>query len=319
MATSGTVSFSVTAGDIYEDALSSIGVLDTGTSSIPAVHIPLCRRKLNMIVKQWTSQIDFAPGLKTWTRRRAYLFLQKNQIEYDLGPDGDPTSEGDYVTTTLTAASAATDTTLTVASITGIATTNHVGVELDDGSIHWTTVNGSPSGNTVTITSGVASDAAIGRRVFVYTSLMRRPFEIVSASLRDANSVDSPMDPTLLVEEYESISSKAAEGSPYRIYFEPRKTTTKAFLDCAPDDVTKVVRLVYLSYVEDLTGLNDDVDFPAEWFRPLSAQLSLDLCPAFGVPVTQELKLLRDEALVMARNASPARSLAYFQSDPDEY
>lgn len=319
MATSGTVTYSVTANDIYEDALSSIGVLDTGSSAIPAVHVPLCRRKLNMIVKQWTSQIDFAPGLKTWTRRRAYLFLQKDQIEYDLGPGGDPTSEGDYVTTTLTAASAASDTTLTVASITGIATTNPIGVELDDGSIHWTTVNGAPSGNTVTITSGVASDAVIGRRVFVYTSLMRRPFEIVSASLRDANGVDSPMDTMLSVEEYESISSKAAEGSPYRIYFEPRKTTTKAFLDCAPDDVTKVVRLVYLSYVEDLTGLNDDVDFPAEWFRPLSAQLAVDLAPAFGQSVTQDLRLLRDESLAIARNANPARSLAYFQSEPDEY
>jgi hypothetical protein len=319
MATSGTVTYSVTEQAIYEDALADIGVMDAGMGSVPPEYVPLCRRKLNMLVKQWVSQADFAPGLKMWTRRRAYLFLQADQVEYDLGPGGDPTSEGDYVTTTLTAASPASDTTLTVSSITGIATTNPIGIVLDDGSIHWTTVNGAPAGNTVTITAAVPTDAAIGRRVFVYTSLMRRPFEIVSAVLRDEDGNDVPIDPAISVEEYESIPVKMSAGSPYQMYIEPRRTTTKAFLDCAPDDVSKVIRLVYLSYIEDLTGLADEVDFPAEWFRPLAAQLAVDLCPAFGRPVTPDLKLKRDEALAIAKNAHPATSNAYFASCPDEY
>ena len=319
MATSGTTTYSVNVQDIYEDALTSVGAFDASMSAIPAEHLPLCERKLNMIVKQWSADSDFAPGLKMWARRRGYLFLQSGQVEYDLGPSGDPTSDGEYVTTTLTAASATSDTTLTVASITGISDTNPIGVVLDDGSIHWTTVNGSPSGVTVTITTGVASNAASGRRVFVYSSLMRKPFEVISASLRDAEGIDSPVDPYMSLAEYEAIPNKTSGGQPYAFYLEPKRTTATAYLNCAPDDVTKVVRMVYLSQIEDMSALTDDVDFPAEWFRPLAAQLTIDLCPSFGRPVSVDMTTTRNEALALARNANPARSEAYFVSDPDEY
>lgn len=318
MATSGTVTYSQNELTLYTDALQNLGVYGAG-ETLTADDVALCRRKLNMLVKQWVSQIDFAPGLKLWTRRRAYLFLQDGQIEYDLGPSGDHTAEGEYTTTTLTAAAVTSDTALTVASIADIATTNAVGVELDSGAIHWTTVNGAPSGSTVTLAAGLASSASIGRRVFAYAAKMRRPFEIVSASLRSDNGNDSPMDPNMGVDEYELISRKSGAGTPYRMYFEPRTSNARVFLDCAPSDVTRVVRMVYLSYIEDLTTTTGDLDFPPEWYRPLSAQLAVDLAPAFEVAVSPGLKQLRDDALTMARNAYPAKSTAYFASEPDEY
>lgn len=318
MATSGTVTYSPTELELYNDALGNLGVLGGGQTAL-ASDIELCRRKLNLLVKQWVSQADFAPGLKLWSRRRGYIFLQDGQTEYDIGPGGDPSSDGEYVTTTLTANSATSDTTLTVASITGIATTNPVGVQLDDGSIHWTTVNGAPSGQTVTITSGVASAAASGNRVFVYATLMRKPFEIVSAVLRDAGGNDVPMDPALSVEEYEAIPVKSSVADPYRMYFEPRRSQSKVFLDCAPADTTKVIRVVYLSYIEDMTTNTGEVDFPQEWLRPLAAQLSIDLAPSYERQVSPALAQLAAESLAIAKNANPARSTAYFLSEPDAY
>jgi hypothetical protein len=317
MATSGTVTFSVTEIDIITDALMEIGCLDeTGTPT--ASDIVIARRKLNLIVKQWTSQLDFAPGLKMWTRRTGYLFLQDGQVQYALGPSGDHATDS-YVRTTLTAAAAQGAGTITVASVTGIATTYFIGVQLDSGSIQWTTVNGAPAGSVVTLTATLTGAAASGNTVFCYQTKMRRPFELISGSLRDTDGNDTPVDVNLSLAEYEAIGSKTSEGSPAGLYFEAQRTNAAAYLNCAPDDVTNVLRIPYLSYIEDFTAQSNDADFPVEWSRPLCLQLANDLARPFGVEVSQGLKQDLAEALAMARKAYPERVVAEYQNDPDAY
>jgi hypothetical protein len=44
--------------------------------------------------------------------------------------------------------------------VTGVATTYNIGVQLDDGTFQWTTVNGAPSGFTVTLTAVLTDSAA---------------------------------------------------------------------------------------------------------------------------------------------------------------
>lgn len=317
MATSGTVTYSVTESDIVTDALSSIGYLDPSESA-SSDDITTARRKLNMIVKQWTSQIDFAPGLKMWTRRRAYMFLQDGQVVYSLGPSGDNATES-YVTTTLSANAANGASTITVASITGIASGDFVGVVLDSGSIHWTTVNGAPSGSTVTLTATLTGAAASGKRVFTYTTKMRRPFEIITGVRRDTSGNDTPIDVNMTVQEYEQLPSKTAEGSPSGLYFEAQRTNAKVYINCAPEDTTEVIRMVYLSYIEDFSATTNDAEFPAEWFRALSLQLAMDCCLPFSRPVPQALPGLLQEALAMARKAYPENTVLEYQSSPDCY
>ena len=88
MATSGTYSFSVTRDDIIREAMLNIGKLDV-YGSIDPVETADCARKLNMMVKTWMGTIDFAPGLKMWTRQRGDLFLSQTQYRYAIGPTGD--------------------------------------------------------------------------------------------------------------------------------------------------------------------------------------------------------------------------------------
>lgn len=317
MATSGTTSFGSTELQIITDALDDLGVKQSG-QALSADDVVLMRRKLNMIVKQWSAQVDFAPGLKMWTRRRAYLFLQTDQIGYDLGPTGDECASETYYSTTLAAAASASASTVTLTSVTGVATTMRIGIELASG-MQWTTVNGAPSGSVVTLTTALTGAAALGAQVYVYASKPLRPFEIVTAVMRNEEGQDSPMDPHLSVEEYEAIPNKSSTGTPSRIYFEAKKTNARVYLDRAPDDLTKVIRMVYLSYIEDNTAQTEDVDFPAEWHRALGAQLTLDGAPAFGVKATQEMKLKRDEALQMAQNAYPSKSQAFYEMNADDY
>lgn len=67
--------------------------------------------------------------------------------------------------TTLAAGAAAAATSLTVASITGMAAGDLIGILLTDGTTHWTTVSGTPTGVTVVITTGLASAATSGDAV----------------------------------------------------------------------------------------------------------------------------------------------------------
>jgi hypothetical protein len=316
VSTSGTVTYSVTEAEIIKDALIEIGYLDP-TETPTADDIVTARRKLNLIVKQWTSQLDFAPGLKMWTRRTGYLFLQEDQTKYSLGPSGDHATET-YVQTTLSTDEALGSTSLSLTSTTGMSASDNIGIVLDDGSIHWTTISGAPGAPT-TIATGLASAATSGNVVFAYTTKMRRPFELLSGVLRDADGNDSPIDVNLSLQEYEAIYSKGSEGSPSRLYFEAQRTNAVAYIDCAPEDVTKVIRLPYLSYIEDFSAQANDADFPIEWARPLCLQLANDCCRPFGREPKQSLKLDLQEALTMARKAYPETAVLEYQSEPDEY
>jgi hypothetical protein len=317
MATSGVTSFSVNELEIITDAMENIGLLPAG-ATLAAEDVVKCRRKLNLLVKQWVSQADFAPGLKMWTRRRGYVFLQRGQVKYDIGPTGDNATET-YVQTTLSANAANGAGTVVLTSATGISDDMYIGIELDSGSIHWTVVNGAPSGSTVTLTAVTTGAATAGNTVFAYTTKMRNPFELVSAVRRNIAGRDTPMDAFLSVEEYETIYNKTATGTPAKLYFEAGRLNSSIYIDCAPQDATDVIRMLYMSYVEDFTATTDSVDFTAEWFRPLSRQLSIDIAPAYDQPVTPDMVSLRNEALSMARNAHPQTSTQYFQCEPDEY
>jgi hypothetical protein len=66
--------------------------------------------------------------------------------------------------TTLSAASAGGTTTVTLTSVTGVTSGDVLGVELDTGAWHWTTVSGAPAGNTVTLAAALPAAAASGRR-----------------------------------------------------------------------------------------------------------------------------------------------------------
>lgn len=318
MATSGTTTYSFTAMDVMQDALEEIGALAPG-ENIQGADIEVCRRKLNMLVKQWVSQADFAPGLKMWTRRTGYLFLQKDTVQYTLGPSGSNAAES-YVTTTIGTTEASGQTTITLTSATGFAAAMVVGIELDTGSIQWTTVS-SVSAPDIVIGVALTGQASAGNRVFAYTtaSAVRSPFEITTAVLRDTAGNDRTMDPKLLVSEYEDIPQKSAYGEPSMLYFNPRRTNALVYIDCAPEDVTNVVRYVYSSYIEDIVTTGEDVDFPPHWFRALAAQLALDLCLPYEKATPPELKGKRDEALQIAQNAHPLRVTAFYESEPDCY
>jgi hypothetical protein len=311
VATSGSVDFSVTRDEIIKAALRAARFV--GKDQTPdATHISTGAEALNMIVKQWQGKADFAPGLKVWSRKTAYLFLQQGEHQYDLGPSGDHWT-GTYYSTTLDAAEATSQTVISVTSTTNMTNSDNIGIVLDDGTIHWSTISSFSAGDTVTIATGLASAAASGNRVFWYTSKARRPLEILTAVLRDTSTQDVPLYPMSL-EAFESITDKTADGTPQYYHYEPMLTNGRISFDIEPDDVTKIVRVVFLGTLEDFDALADTPDYPQEWFRALKFQLAMDLWPEYkdGDPPAS-LKISRDEALMIAQNTNPETTDEYFQ------
>lgn len=56
-------------------------------------------------------------------------------------------------------------TTVTLSAVAGITTGDIIGINQDDRTTHWTTVNGAPVGNVVTLTAALTANAASGSRV----------------------------------------------------------------------------------------------------------------------------------------------------------
>jgi hypothetical protein len=318
LATSGSVDFSVTRDDIIQDALENLGIVLPGATPV-AAHVTAAARKLNMIVKQWQGTADFAPGLKMWSRKRATMFLSKTGFSYTLGPTTTETGRtnkfsNSYAQTTLSVAAAVNDSAVTVTATTGIASGYRIGVVVNSGALLWTTVSGALTGNSVPLTTNISGAADIGSVVFCYatTTQGRRPLSILTATLKDSDGVETALSPMTL-EEYSYISDKDVAGTPTRYLYESSLTDGSIYLDCAPSDTSSVVYITYLSPPEDFDASTDNPDFPQEWYRPLSWQLTMELAPSYGRTVTQEMKLARDEALMIARNTNPETSDLSFE------
>lgn len=311
MATSGSTDFSATASNAITEALELIGVLESG-GTVNANDETSCLRTLNMMVKQWSGNFDFAPGLKAFNRKRGYLFLQKSQSAYSLGPSGDNASLS-YSTTTMRIAGTATATTLEVTSTTGMTAADKIGIELDSGSIQWTTISSVTDSDTLVIpASGLTSAVAAGNRIFAYTTKLLRPLYIETAVLRDTDGNDSPMYP-MSNETYEGITSKGDDADPAFYLYENALTNGRLQLDCEPSDVTKVVRLVFMAPAEDLDAVANDIAYPQEWLAAVSYGLAKRIAPKFIKPWGDDLESSYNEALSIARSSYATTSEDYFQ------
>ncbi len=316
MATSGSYSFSVTRDDIIRMAMITIGKI--GDAEVPtAQETKDCAMLLNAMVKQWMAKQDFAPGLKVWTRRRGELFLSNSTGQYNLGPSGDNWTAS-YVGTTLTAN--ASGTALTVASIAGIANGNSIGIQLNSGALFFTTVNGTPSGNTVNIATSLPSQANSSNNVFVYATKATRPELIETAVLRDINNNDIPLN-ILNLQDYEFLPSKTNVqylSDPVSIYYEAQLANGVLYTDVAgASDVTKHIHIVYMEAIQDFVNPLDNPEYPQAWYMALFQGLAKMIAPIFNAPWTNEQQQNYQEAVAMARESFGETSTMYFQAYPE--
>src|SRR3990167_9017856 len=213
MAQSGSFDFTVTRDNLITMALQQVGGLGEGESP-SSTQLTETALILNSLVK-----LRAADGMPAWALRRGYVLPFSGASS--INTDSHVVTA--YDTTTLSADSAATDTTLTVTSITGFSASDQIGIELDDGSIDWTTINGAPSGTTITITTGVTTAASSGNRIYGYTASSQRvqkPLRIITANILQVTDAFSWEVAILSKDEYYDLGNRTSEGTPNQIFYD---------------------------------------------------------------------------------------------------
>jgi len=288
MATSGTSSYTRNRDQIIKAAARKIGAIEAGETPDSEMVTDFAEA-LNAWVKHQQSL-----GNYIWQTVEATLFLQQDQTRYVLGATDHATES--YVSTTLSAAALSGATSLSITSATGMSASDNVGIVLDDGSIHWTTISGAPS-TTLTIASGLASAAASGNLVFAYTTRIVRPLKILAARRYNfASAIDTPID----VEDRETyfdLPNKTNTGVPNLIFYDRRggANSTGLLYTWQPQEViTEAIKFTWARPIQIFNVAGDDQDFPDEWVQTLQFNLALVMAPEFNVP---EMKLARIEKM----------------------
>ena len=181
------------------------------------------------------------------------------------------------------------------------------------GVIHWTTINGAPSGNDVTLTDVTTYDAASGNTVYVYSTKVQPPLHILTHFYRNENGDDWPIG-KLSLGKYDSIPDKDEQGTPGGFYYEKQLNEGVFYFDTTAEDARDQVRLTVHYPAQDMDSTSDNLDFPDVWLRPLGYMLGIDLAPEYDVPVSQELYTLAADAAKIARDSDPETCELDFQS-----
>ena len=323
MATSGSWDYSLTAAQVIQAAYEDLGVVAPGETPATALQT-LALARLNILTKQWQGNSDLAPGIKVWTRKRVNLVLAKGQQTYTIGPASTDSRAAVLLgRTTLSAAAAANATTLSITSNTDttsfpgttitMTASDFIGIELNDGTVHWSTISGTPA-STAAINAGLASAAASGNYVWWFTSRAQRFPHIEAAYIRDENRNDTPLAVYHDLRAYElGVISKFSDGTPTAILVEPMTLNTVITLNSQPTDVTKTIVMVVLYPAEDYDSTSNDIAFPQEYYRYIVSELAFILSQFTG-HWTDTHEANRKEATAFARALNPETSDLYFHS-----
>lgn len=280
MAVSGSSDFTRTRDQIIARALRICGAVKAG-ETIGAQEVTDAAEALNAMVKRWSA----TPGMHVWCTSEATLFPQASQVRYGLSTSSTDHATESYAATELTAAASSGATSITVDSITGISNGDNIGVVVDDGTIHWTTVNGAPSGSTVVLTTGLDDDAASGNAVFAYTTKIVRPLKIVDARTYDISSgQEVPISPMLARADYQALPNKAQTGTINQAFYDPQRDTGYLYLWNPPSTVTSLVKFTWHRPIMDFDAASNNPDLPQEWIDVLVWGLADLMCAEYDVP-----------------------------------
>jgi hypothetical protein len=297
MTTSLSVNFNQTRNELIYAAMRKIGVIQVGEDPT-AQETANAAQDLNRMIKAWNAQ-----GLHLWKQVEFKVFLTGGTYKYSIGSTGDhAVNVANLVTTALTSDVASGAGTVVLNSVTGVATTYNIGILKDNNEIFWTTVNGAPSGTTVTLTATINGAATAGNAVYVYQNKITRPARIKHARRikTDNNEIEVKIRSH---DDYFRIPNKSSQGTVTQIYYKPTTGNGTLYVWQAPDNGLETLELTGEISIEDFDSLADDADFPQEWYEAIVYNLAVRIAPEYGVKGQE----LQDLAAVAAGSLDVAK------------
>jgi hypothetical protein len=292
MPVSNSDNFSINATDCIRMAFQEITVLTEG-DYLEQYDFDFAKKKLNMMLKTWQSQQNHL-----WVKQTATLFLQPGQNTYNLSDSiVDHSTVNTVATTNLSANAAIGATVLTVTSSVGFTAADHIGITMDNGYIHWTTVSNVLGATSIQIALGLTVAATSGNYVFGYTTNLGLPFQVSAAARHNVISGnDIPMN-YMAYREYFDQPNKTAQGVPTMWTYDRQLTYFNIPLWPTPVDTTEQVKLIVFRHIQDIDTNSDDFDLPQEWAEAIVANLAVRLAPPYGKAQGENFAELKDQAM----------------------
>lgn len=312
MTTSGTYTFNLNRNQIIYSALRKIGAIAAG--EIPAAQIVKdAAEQLNAMVKALASS-----GIHIWTETEATLFLQPNQVEYNLGATDHCTTT--YVSTSLALDAPTGSTSLTVLSTVGMLNGSNLGVVIASGEIFWTGIVGAPTASSFTISAPLSDDAAAGAAVYAYDANTVRPLRVPMARRYNfISQIDTPMR-MISRQEYRDLPNKTNTGIITQAFYDPRggaNTQGQMFVWPAPPDATNAMKFTFYRPLQDFNTSANTPDLPVEWINTLTWNLAKEMAPEYGVAmdIYQMIKERAAETLDLAMGFDREPESTFFGVD----
>jgi hypothetical protein len=307
MASPNSYNSTTTRDLLIEDAMKHVNLLGEGESP-SAAAVTENARILNMMLKLRASEIPL------WAIRRGIIlpFTESSSINTNSHV------VINYDTTTISTDEAASQTTLSVTDSTGMSDDDNIGIEMDDGTMHWTTISSVPNGTSVIVAVAIDDEASAGNMVYWYTASadrVVRPLRIMDANILKVSD-DSSWEVTVDErKDYFNLSKRTTTGTPNRIFYDPVLGSRVADPATAAEwygtiyvypqfnNGDYVIEFTYQEPMQDLDSATDNPYWPQEFYLPIMLELAALLGPKAGVDLKErqalfaEAKMYRDEAL----------------------
>jgi len=279
MTTSNSTDFTLTRDELLLGALRLIGKSGRGKTA-SAADIADASEALELMVKSLQ-----ATGAHLWKIQEATLFVEKGTAAYSL-PGANCTQS--YVTTSMKVAGVATDSTIDVNSITSLIDGDFIGIELDDGTMQWTTINGTPAGDTITLTTALTGASAISNTIYAYTTKIVRPLKALDARRQNENDVQIGV---ISRDEYFTLPTKDTVGQVNQVYYDPQLDIGKLYIWPVGNSAIDRVQITFMMPIQDFDSSNINADFPQEWLEALKYGLASRLGPEYGLALDRQAYL----------------------------
>lgn len=251
-----------------------------------------------------------ATGIHVWTESEGILFPQVGVARYVIGGAAATAHTSDaeaWVRLTVLAAAAQGATTLTLATDEGqlVADGMNIGVVLNDGVTQWTSVDGAPAGDVVTLADPLDLGIDAGAYALAYTTDLVRPLRIPNARLHTLQSRNETPMTVLSRQEYMDLPQKTgSQGTPTQFFYSPQRDTGLLYIWPVPSFSNWAVRFTWYRPLQDFLSPENTADFPQEWLLPLIWNLTKEIAPSYGVPelTWARIKEMADQWALMAIN-----------------
>lgn len=287
MTTSGTSTLTPTRDQIIRQAALEVSAIGIGTTMSAEMMQDFAFR-LNAMVKHWQGR-----GIHIWTVKQATLFPVAGQSRYLAG-----TGATDHVTeswsqTTVSADEASAQTVISLTSTAAMAVADNIGILLNSGAVHWTTVS-SKTSTTATIAAALPAAASAGNEVFTYTRRIPKPVRVLLARRYLVSSAtETPID-LVSHEEYRALPNKASVGSINQVQYDPQRVQGQFNLWSVPAVLTELLNFTYLRPFDVFSAGGDSADFPEEWTSALIWNLAKEMMGRY--PVNPERRRIITES-----------------------